>query len=100
MMAPAKPHFINGRRIMEKCNVRGCKNPAEFEVFLYDVYVPDERVFFERDFTCPFLCGEHMAENERHASGTRAPRASVHYPYSNQEGALGFTIYRPLKKDA
>jgi hypothetical protein len=100
MTAPAKPHFINRRRIMEKCNIRGCKKPAEFEVILYDVYVHDERVFFERDFTCPFLCGKHMAENESQASGTRAPRESVRYPYGNQQGALGFTIYRPLKDHA
>jgi hypothetical protein len=55
---PARPHFINRRRIMEKCNIRGCKKPAEFKVILYDVYVHDERVFFEWDFTCLFFSGE------------------------------------------
>jgi len=85
---------------MEKCNIRGCKKPAEFEVFLYDVYLHAEDVFFQRDFTCPFLCGEHMAENEQYASGIRAPREHVRYPYSNQEDAQGFTIYRPLKAHA
>ena len=85
---------------MEKCNIHGCKKPAEYEVILYDVYLYDEHVFFERDFTCPFLCGEHMAENETYAAGTRDPRGYVRYPYSNQEGALGFTIYRPLNDHA
>ena len=72
---------------MEKCNIHGCRKPAEYEVILYDVYVHDECVFFERDFTCPFLCGEHMAESEIHAAGTRARRERVRYPYSNQQGA-------------
>ena len=85
---------------MEKCNIHGCKKPAEFEVILYDVYPYDELVFFQRDFTCPFLCGEHMAENELYASGIREPRGYVRYPYSNQEAAQGFTIYRPLKVHA
>jgi hypothetical protein len=97
---PARPHFINRRKIMEKCNIRGCKKPAEFEDMLYDVYMYDEHVFFERAITCPFLCSEHMAENEMYASGTRAPREYVRYPDSNQQGALGFTIYRPLKDRA
>jgi hypothetical protein len=35
-------------------------------VFLYDISlanVPPE-VFFDLDYTCPYLCAEHMAENE------------------------------------
>ena len=84
LTAPARLHFINMGSIMEKCNIRGCKTPAEFEVILYDVYVHDERALYERDLTCPFLCSEHMAENESHASGTRAPHESVRYPYGNQ----------------
>jgi hypothetical protein len=85
---------------MKKCNIRGCKKPAEFEVILYDVYPYNQHVFFERDFTCPFLCGEHMVENETNGSGTREPRGFVRYPYSNQENAIGFTIYRPLNGHA
>ena len=100
LTAPARLHFINMGSIMEKCNIRGCKKSAEFEVMLYDVYMYDELVFFERDFTCPFLCSEHMAENEMCASGTPAPRGYVRYPYSNQQGALGFTIYRSVKDHA
>jgi hypothetical protein len=85
---------------MEKCNIHGCKKPAEFEVLHYDVYVHDKHVFLERDFTCPFLYGGHMAENEAHVCGIRATRERVRYPYSNQKGAQGFTIYRPLKDRA
>jgi hypothetical protein len=63
---------------------------------VYDLR-PTGTVFFERDFTCPFLCAGHMIENEKKARGVRKPRGSVSYPYSNKEGAQGFTIYRPLE---
>jgi hypothetical protein len=85
---------------MENCGILGCNKPADFEVILYDVYVRAGHVFFQRDVTCPFLCSEHMSENENHASGIRAPRQHVRYPYSNQNGAQGFTIYRPLTEQA
>lgn len=78
-----------------KCHVDGCPNPAAVEVILYDVY-HDGHVFFEQDVTCPHLCQEHVAENEKKAAGVRKPRGSVSYPYSNGHGAQGFTIYRPL----
>lgn len=78
------------------CSVHGCQVPAEYEVILYDVYVDMPSVFYEQDFTCPFLCGRHMAENEEKAVGTRQPRGGVTYPHTNREHAQGFTIYRPL----
>ena len=86
---------------MEPCRVPGCTNEAEVEVILYDLYLDGARsdVFFERDYTCPFLCRRHMAENEEQARGARKPRASVDYPYTNRNGAQGFTIYRPLETD-
>ena len=82
-----------------KCSVEGCQNKPEFEVRLYDRY-SDGYEFDERDFTCPFLCGQHKEENEAKAIGQRGPRASVQYPYSNQQCAQGFSTYRPLKKAA
>jgi hypothetical protein len=84
------------RDLVAKCAVEGCKNPACVEVILYDVYPLEKHVFFERDFTCPLLCSSHMVENEQKAHGTREPRGTVSYPYSNQDRAQGFTIYRPL----
>jgi hypothetical protein len=85
---------------MPNWSVDGCDEPAAVEVILYDVYssVPD--VFFERDRTCPFVCGWHMAENEDGARGERRPRGHVSYPYTNRHGAQGFTIYRPLSETA
>ena len=47
-----------------KCSVDGCGNTAEFEVILYDIYM-GSNIFFERDFTCPFLCFDHVIENEK-----------------------------------
>jgi len=80
-----------------KCSVQGCGADATCEVILYDVYTHDGTVFFEQDFTCPHLCAEHVAENEKKAQGERRPRGEVNYPYSNQQAAQGFTIYRPLR---
>jgi hypothetical protein len=38
-----------------------------------------------------------MAENERLAKGVRKPCGDVAYPYTNQQGAQGFTMYQPLE---
>lgn len=83
---------------MPKCSVAACDRPADVEVILYDVYPKLPLVFFERDRTCSFLCGEHMAENELGADGERRPGGHVRYPYTNRHGARGFTIYRPLSE--
>ena len=80
---------------MPHCNVPNCNSEADYEVVLYDVY-HDGEVFFERDTTCSFICARHAAENEREAKGERRPRGIVDYPYTNQHGAQGFTIYKPL----
>jgi len=83
------------------CSVDGCEREAAVKVILYDVYLyyADGGVFFEQDFTCPFLCAEHMSENESQAKGVREPRGFVKYPYTNRNRALGFTIYFPLDKE-
>jgi hypothetical protein len=85
-----------------KCSVRGCERDAVVKVMLYDVY-PHEAgadiLFLEQDCTCPFLCAQHVAENEVKAKGTRKPRGEVYYPFSNRHMAQGFTIYFPLDKE-
>ena len=78
------------------CSVAGCETPAYCEVLLYDVYTDIEEVFMERDYTCPFLCRQHMAENEMDCQGIRAPRGDCVYPFTNQEQALGFSVYKPI----
>ena len=93
----------NGMPKPVKCSVSGCAETALFEVLLYDVYLDqdhlgDEMVFLEQDDTCPYLCPMHMNENEQQAQGVREPRGFVTYPYTNKDGAQGFTIYRPLSK--
>ncbi len=77
-----------------KCSAPHCGEVAAVEVRLYDVYA--DRVFDEQDRTCPFLCAKHLMDNEARAEGERKPRGVVNYPYSNQERAQGFTIYRWL----
>ena len=81
-----------------RCSVDGCDRPAEYEVYLYDYYpfVEEEHEFFEQDFTCPFLCEQHMRENEERADGIRRPRGVVRYPYSNKHVAQGYTKYAPV----
>jgi hypothetical protein len=143
-----------------KCRVEGCEKDATVEVLLYDFYAELPEVRLERDFTCPFLCSEHMVENEQraftaitkselsecvedlqdilkqsaptvsaqmiegnwgknvsrierepkgvstgeigrepeyHLPPIRKPRGDVTYPFTNRQGAQGFTIYRNLE---
>jgi len=78
------------------CGVRKCTRIAHFEVILYDVYTDIGDVFFKQDEICPYICRDHMTENEEKASGVREPRGHIHYPFTNEYSAQGFTIYRPL----
>jgi len=79
-----------------RCCIPGCGLLAAVEVFLYDVYPEEQMLFFEQDMTCPYLCWSHLAENEEEAQGERKPRGYVQYPYTNRQGALGWSIYREL----
>jgi len=81
-----------------KCCVANCTNPAEYEVVLYDYYPSYNETFYEQDFTCPFLCGLHMDENEKLAKGERRPRGGVKYPYTNKDFAQGYSKYNPIKE--
>jgi hypothetical protein len=81
--------------MIHTCSVSDCEAPASVKVFLYDVY-SDGEVFEEQDITCPYLCEAHRAENESSASGERRPRGITLYKFSNQNGAQGYTIYKPV----
>jgi hypothetical protein len=80
-----------------RCAVAGCTRLACVEVILYDLYPVEQHMFFERDFTFPYLCARHLAENEAGAQGVREPRGRMRYPFTNRDWAQGFSIYRPLK---
>lgn len=84
-----------------KCSAPNCQKPAEFEVYLYDLYLRLDgelrEEFFQQDFTCPYLCHDHVTENEREANGIRQPRGYVEYPFTNRGRAQGYTKYRPIK---
>lgn len=85
--------------IATKCAIQGCTNSAEFEVYLYDYYAsPINKEFMEQDFTCPYLCEDHMNLNETLAIGKKEPRGTVSYPYSNKNKAQGYTKYIPIRK--
>jgi hypothetical protein len=79
-----------------QCSAPGCTAPATVEVYLYDVYNATGEVFSEIDTTCPFLCSQHVKQNEGEATGERKPRGFTTYPFTNKKQAQGFTIYRPL----
>lgn len=83
--------------VKRQCAVEGCKRRATVEVILYDVYPMERSVFFQQDFTCPYLCDRHMVENETRSEGIRKPRGMVRYPFTNKHWAQGFTIYRALR---
>lgn len=80
------------------CSVPECSEPAEYEVYLYDFYAYLNKEFFQQDFTCPFLCREHMEQNEREIQGERRPRTCPNYPFSNRNLAQGYTKYAPIKE--
>jgi hypothetical protein len=83
-----------------KCCAPDCTRDACFIVYLYDIYPyydGNADIFCQRDYTCPYLCDQHMAENEEKARGTREPRGFMQYPYTNRNRANGFTIYRWLR---
>lgn len=82
------------------CSVEGCNKSAEYEVVLYDFYdfYEEPEAFYEQDYTCPFLCQEHLDVNEKNAKGERRPRGTVYYPYTNKHSAQGYSKYNPLKE--
>jgi hypothetical protein len=84
------------------CSAPGCTRDAAVEVRLFDLYDVSDgvEIFDKQDYTCPYLCTEHLVENERRAIGTRAPRDVTRYPFSNRHGAQGVTTYRPVEKNA
>ncbi|MFJ1470124.1 hypothetical protein [Massilia orientalis] len=92
----------DGHTVRLGCAVHGCTRDAAVEVRLFDLYERTDgvRIFDQQDYTCPYLCDEHVAENERGAIGTRAPRDITQYPFSNQHRAQGVTTYRPVEKEA
>ena len=100
--APMTRAMIEPKRYFEykretKCSVDDCNQPAEYEVSLYDYYPPPmNEEFLEQDYTCPFLCEAHMHDNETLARGVRVPRGFVNYPYTNCNGAQGYTKYAPV----
>jgi hypothetical protein len=80
------------------CSVAGCDKTAAVEVRLFDIYLGyHPEVFDKRDFTCPFLCAEHVAENETTAVGKHEARGFVQDRYTNRDKAQGFSTYRKLE---
>jgi hypothetical protein len=79
-----------------RCSVDGCPNLAAYCVMLYDFEPIGGAIRFEEDPSCPHLCREHAADNEEQARGDRGTHARVVYPYTNQAGEHGVSIYLDL----
>lgn len=79
------------------CSVDGCKNQAEYEVIFYDYYTGINSVHFAQDYTCPFICDEHMQENEAGSRGIREPRSHINYPFTKRHGGQAYTKYLPAR---
>jgi len=84
--------------MLPKCAVPSCEADAAYEVILYDFYpgLGARALFWEQDSTCPYICWTHAEQNEAQAKGAREPRGLVHYPYTNRNGARGFSIYAAI----
>ena len=80
------------------CSVEHCTRLPDYEVVLYDYYAFMNETFYEQDYTCPFICQNHMEENERTAKGERRPRGNCIYLYTNRGGAQGYAKYNPIKE--
>lgn len=74
------------------CSVDGCNAPPIVEVFLYDMYPSDEFEFLQDDFTCPYLCDAHWAENEEKA------KSSLSYKHYKARNNQFFELHK-LKKE-
>jgi serine/threonine protein kinase len=121
--AQEKKNIRDIRKLFVKelnCSVNGCNAPAIVEVFLYDMYPYDEFEFLQDDFTCPYLCDAHWAENEEKARSpihektkignktwripiwsekpVKGARSAVKYPYTKQQGGTGYTKYKTIGK--
>lgn len=78
------------------CGVEGCNRDAVVEVIHYVIYSAEQQVFFEQDCTSPYLCAQHMMENEEGLRTERGHCGAARYPFTNSQGADDFTIYCPL----
>lgn len=81
------------------CAVQGCGRHAEFEVFVhgFSFYTHDKGGILDyQDSTCPFLCREHMIENEERASGPRRWDSDTRYPHTKKDRGSGYTTYLPI----
>jgi hypothetical protein len=79
-----------------KCAVEGCERPAEYIVMLYNYRDELQEEFYEQDQSCPFLCEQHMTENEQQAIGEKISGSSTTYPHTNKFNKRGFTKYIPV----
>lgn len=96
---PPEEPKLPGDAVSALCSVDGCGNRADYRVLFYDYYAVYDEVFCQGDYTCPFLCTEHVTENEARAFGLRRPRKSVTYPYTNRQHGIGYTLYQPIRTE-
>ena len=79
-----------------RCSVDGCPSLADYRVMLYAFEPIGGAIRFELDESCPYLCREHAADNEQQARGERGTYVRVVYPFTNQRGEHGLSLYLDL----
>jgi hypothetical protein len=79
-----------------RCSIDGCPSLADYRVMLYAFDPVGGAIRFEPDLSCPYVCREHAADNEQQARGERGTDVRVVYPYTNQGGERGLSIYLDL----
>ena len=89
-------HRCIGRRPHAYCAFSPSPSLADHRVLLYAFDTIGGAIRFEPDLSCPYLCREHAADNEQRARGERGTDVRVVYPYTNQGGEHGLSIYLDL----
>jgi hypothetical protein len=84
---------------MPQCSVARCDAPADYEVQEVRVTPYPDEVLQMRDPVCPYLCEEHMRENEERSTGviTYHSGDKVEYPYTHKRLNSGWSEYEPLE---
>ena len=94
-LCPVEEHSMELKPI---CSVSDCRKVAVCKVFRQDFDIAGGEPICDPDDSCPYLCREHLTENEQQAKGIRNLRGLVTYPHTNKLKLKGVSIYMPLKQ--
>lgn len=79
-----------------RCQVDGCNNTAEYAVFVVNTNKYGAKSYKE-DNTCPYICSEHLIENEKSKAEIKNKKNYIKYLYTNKNYEYGYTQYFKLQ---